>query len=35
MSKPIYKLCLIRGFAEAYYQLSEETKRHLMMKCLR
>lgn len=29
MSKPIYKLCLIRGFTEAYYQLSEEAKKAL------
>ena len=27
MSKPIYKLCLIRGYTEAYYQLSEEAKK--------
>lgn len=26
MSKKIYKLCLIRGYTEAYYQLSEEEK---------
>ena len=29
MSKPIYKLCLIRGYTEAYYQLSEEAKQKL------
>ncbi len=29
MSKPIYKLCLIRGYTEAYYQLSEEEKKAL------
>lgn len=27
MSQKIYKLCLIRGYTEAYYQLSEE-ERH-------
>ena len=27
MSKPIYKLCLIRGYTEAYYQLSEAEKK--------
>ena len=27
MSKPIYKLCLIRGYTEAYHQLSEEAKK--------
>ena len=26
MSRPIYKLCLIRGYTEAYYQLSEEAR---------
>jgi len=29
MSQKIYKLCLIRGYTEAYYQLSEEAKRKL------
>jgi hypothetical protein len=29
MSKPIYKLCLIRGYTEAYYHLSEEAKKAL------
>lgn len=29
MSEPIYKLCLIRGYTEAYYQLSEEGKKAL------
>jgi hypothetical protein len=29
MSKPIYKLVLIRGYTEAYYQLSEEAKKAL------
>jgi hypothetical protein len=29
MSKKIYKLCLIRGYTEAYYQLSEEEKKSL------
>jgi hypothetical protein len=29
MSKKIYKLCLIRGYTEAYYQLSEEEKKQL------
>jgi hypothetical protein len=29
MSQPIYKLCLIRGYTEAYYQLSEEAKKAL------
>lgn len=29
MSQKIYKLCLIRGFKEAYYQLSEEAKQSL------
>jgi len=29
MSEPIYKLCLIRGYTEAYYQLSEEAKKAL------
>jgi hypothetical protein len=29
MSKTIYKLCLIRGYTEAYYQLSEEAKKDL------
>jgi hypothetical protein len=28
MSRKIYKLCLIRGFTEAYYQLSEEARNH-------
>jgi hypothetical protein len=29
MSEPIYKLCLVRGYTEAYYQLSEEAKKAL------
>ena len=29
MSKPIQKLCLIRGFTEAYFQLSEEERATL------
>lgn len=29
MSKPIFKLCLIRGYTEAYYQLSEVQKKEL------
>lgn len=29
MSQKIYKLCLIRGFTEAYYQLSEEARKKL------
>lgn len=29
MSQKIYKLCLIRGYTEAYYQLSEEEKKKL------
>lgn len=29
MSKKIYKLCLIRGYTEAYYQLSEDEKKSL------
>ena len=29
MSKKIYKLCLIRGYTEAYYQLSEAEKQQL------
>ena len=29
MSQKIYKLCLIRGSTEAYYQLSEEDKKNL------
>jgi len=29
MSQKIYKLCLIRGYTEAYYQLSEEAKGKL------
>lgn len=29
MSRKIYKLCLIRGFTEAYYQLSEEQRGKL------
>ncbi len=29
MSRKIYKLCLIRGYTEAYYQLSEEEKKSL------
>ncbi len=26
MAKKIYKLCLVRGYTEAYYQLSAEKK---------
>ncbi len=29
MARPIYKLCLIRGFTEAYYQLSDEARANL------
>ena len=29
MSQKIYKLVLIRGYTEAYYQLSEEGKKNL------
>src|SRR5271157_4640776 len=29
MSRKIYKLCLIRGYTEAYYQLSEEARKSL------
>ena len=29
MSKKIHKLCLIRGYTEAYYQLSEDEKKSL------
>jgi hypothetical protein len=29
MDRPIYKLCLIRGYTEAYYQLSEAEKQAL------
>ena len=29
MSKPIYKLCLVRGFTEAYYQLTETKQKEL------
>jgi len=29
MSKKIYKLCLIRGYTEAYYQLSAKEKEQL------
>ena len=32
MSQKIYKLCLIRGYTEAYYQLSEEEKNQLWEK---
>jgi hypothetical protein len=32
MSQKIYKLCLIRGYTEAYYQLSEEEKNKLFEK---
>ena len=30
MSKPIYKLCLVKGYTEAYYQLSEEAKKRTL-----
>ena len=29
MAKPIYKLCLVRGFTEAYYQLTKDQKKEL------
>ncbi len=29
MSRKIYKLCLVRGFTEAYHQLSEEGKQSI------
>ena len=29
MAQKIYKLCLIRGYTEAYYQLSKEAKDKL------
>jgi hypothetical protein len=29
MAQKIYKLCLIRGYTEAYYQLSAAEKQHL------
>ena len=29
MPRKIYKLCLIRGYTEAYHQLSEEEKKNL------
>lgn len=29
MAQKIYKLCLIRGYTEAYYQLSQEAKNKL------
>lgn len=29
MSKPIFKLCLVRGFTDAYYQLSDEERDRL------
>lgn len=29
MAQKIYKLCLIRGYTEAYYQLSAEAKEQL------
>ena len=29
MTQKIYKLCLVRGYKEAYYQLSEEEKGNL------
>ena len=29
MAKPIQKLCLIRGFTEAYFQLSDEQRNKL------
>jgi hypothetical protein len=35
MSTTIYKLCLIRGYTEAYYQLSEEEKKQLWEKVRR
>ena len=35
MSKKIYKLCLIRGYTEAYFQLSEEEKKKLWERVFR
>jgi hypothetical protein len=35
MDKPIYKLCLIRGYTEAYYQLSEAEKQALWNELLK
>ena len=32
MSQKIYKLCLIRGYTEAYYRLSQEEKDKLFEK---
>lgn len=29
MSQKIYKLCLIHGYTEAYYQLSQQEKEQL------
>jgi hypothetical protein len=29
MSNTIYKLCLVRGFTEAYYQLTDKQKKEL------
>ena len=29
MSRTIYKLCLVRGYTEAYYQLSEDKRKAL------
>ena len=29
MSQKIHKLCLVRGYTEAYYQLSDEAKQKL------
>ena len=29
MSKPIFKLCMIRGFTDAYYHLSDEERDKL------
>ena len=29
MSRKIFKLCLIKGFTEAYYQLSEQGKKEI------
>ena len=35
MSDPIYKMCLIRGYTEAYHQLSEEVKNELWAEVVR
>src|SRR5690348_12896203 len=35
MAKKIYKLCLMRGFTEAYYQLSEDEKQQFRERVLK